>query len=137
MGALVQTPAALVGGGVFSFAIIFAFVYWFFDIRPGRNSNPADEEETSEDEPDPNEVNSFDPDISKIRGGDEFLKESEMVREYMDEFGISKDKAQNLYDAGYSHWGDFSEAIPEDLVMVEGVNPTISRRIINVVRSKI
>jgi hypothetical protein len=55
----------------------------------------------------------------------------------MEDFGISKDKAQNLYNVGYTHWGDFSEAIPEDLVMVEGINPTISRRIISVVRSKL
>ena len=137
MGYIVGSEAALVGGGVFSFAIMFAFVYWFFDIRPGKISNPEDDEEIPENEPDPNEVKSFDPDINRIRGGDEFLKETEIIREFMDEFGISKDKAQNLYDAGYSHWGDFSEAIPEDLVMVEGVNPTISRRIINVVRSKI
>jgi hypothetical protein len=133
-GFILGSPAALVGGGVFSFAIIFAFVYWYFDIRPSSRTT-SDEDEEDEPASDINEVRSYDPEIERIRG-DEFLNESDIVNEYMESFGISKDKAQNLYDAGYSHWGDFSEAIPEDLLMVEGINPTISRRIISVVRSK-
>jgi hypothetical protein len=136
-GFIIGSPAALVGGGVFSFAIIFAFVYWFFDIRPHKSVSGEDESSDNSSGPNPNEVKSYDPDLERIRGGDEFLRESDIVREFMEDFGISKDKAQNLYNAGYTHWGDFSEAIPEDLVMVEGINPTISRRIISVVRSKL
>ncbi|MCK5774101.1 MAG: hypothetical protein KAH57_09975 [Thermoplasmata archaeon] len=52
------------------------------------------------------------------------------------ELGISLEKAQNLYESGYTRWGDFSEAIPQDLIMVEGINPTIARHIITTVRSK-
>ncbi len=135
-GFIMGSPAALVGGGVFSFALIFAFVYWFVDIRQAKELAPQEENE-EEDEPvqDLNEVRSYDPELEKM-GGDEFLKEADIVGEFMESFGVSRDKAQNLYDAGYSHWGDFSEAIPEDLLMVEGINPTISRRIISVVRSK-
>ncbi|OYT44911.1 hypothetical protein B6U90_04390 [Thermoplasmatales archaeon ex4484_6] len=82
-GFLVGTPAALIGGGVFTFAILFALTYWYFDVRPhGASSGEPSREEPA---PSPN---------------------------------------------------DFSEAIPEDLVMVQGINPTISRRIISVVRSR-
>lgn len=133
-GFIFRAPAAFVGGLVFSFSMMFAFVYWFFDIRPQKK---VEEEEEPEREFDPNEVKSYDPDLERMRGGEDFLRESEILGEYMEEFGISKDKAQNLYDAGYTHWGDFSEAIPEDLLMVKGMNPTISRRIISVVRSKL
>jgi hypothetical protein len=135
-GFVLGSPAALVGGGVFSFAIIFAFVYWFIDIRPAKKEIQEVDESEQETESEINEVKTYDPELERM-GNDEFLREADIVREYMENFGISKDKAQNLYDAGYSHWGDFAEAIPEDLLMVEGINPTISRRIISVVRAKI
>ncbi len=133
-GFLVGTPAALIGGGVFTFAILFALTYWYFDVRPhGASSGEPSREEPA---PSPNEASSYSPQLERVRSDDEFLNEDEIIREFMEEFGISKDKAMNLYEAGYSSWGDFSEAIPEDLVMVQGINPTISRRIISVVRSR-
>jgi hypothetical protein len=54
----------------------------------------------------------------------------------MREFNIPREKAQSLYDAGYRRMGDLSEAIPEDLTMVKGVNPTLARKIISTVRGR-
>lgn len=130
------TAAALVGGGVFTFAILYALVYYIFDSRPKKVRKKENETEEVL-EPTINEVKTYNEKLENLSDSDEFLKENDIVRDFMEEFGISRDKAQNLYDAGYSHWGDFSEAIPEDLVMVEGINPTISRRIITVVRTKL
>jgi hypothetical protein len=64
------------------------------------------------------------------------LKRDRMIDAYIKDFGISRDKAENLFDAGYSRWSDFTEAIPEDLLMVQGINPTVARRIISAVRKK-
>ncbi len=134
-GIIFMHPVAILGGLVFPFVLLYAFVYWLTETRVQK-----DEEIESEDKPESaskNEVEPFDPDLDNLRDGEEFLNESDIVRDYVEDFGISRDKAQNLYDAGYQHWGDFGEAIPEDLVMVNGINPTISRRIISVVRSKL
>jgi len=135
-GFIFRHPVAILGGLVFSFVGLYAFFYWLTETRINRNKED-EEEERPEPKSARNEVKPFDPDLDNLREGEEFLNESDIVRDYMDDFGISRDKAQNLYDAGYQHWGDFGEAIPEDLVMVNGINPTISRRIISVVRSKL
>ena len=139
-GIIFMHPVAILGGLVFPFVLLYAFVYWLTETRVSRAKE--DEEEGEENDKEnyaerKNEVSSFDPSLENLRDSEDFLKESDIVREFMKDFGISRDKAQNLYDAGYQHWGDFSEAIPEDLVMVNGINPTISRRIISVVRSKL
>lgn len=135
-GAVIGDAAAVVGGFVFTFAILYAVVYYIFDARPKKGKKQEVEEEEAP-KPDLNEVKTYNEKLENLQDNDEFLKENDIIRDFMEEFGISRDKAQNLYDAGYSHWGDFSEAIPEDLVMVEGINPTISRRIISVVRLKL
>ena len=132
-GFIFRHPVAILGGLVFPFVLLYAFVYWLTETRV---STSSEEEEEAPPES-KNEVSSFDPTLEHLRDDEDFLNESDIVRDYMKDFGISRDKAQNLYDAGYQHWGDFSEAIPEDLVMVSGINPTISRRIISVVRSKL
>ena len=64
------------------------------------------------------------------------MMRDKMIEAYMNDFGINREKSENLYDAGYSRWSDFSEAIPEDLLMVEGINPTVARRIISNVNSR-
>lgn len=133
-GIVFMHPVAILGGLVFPFVLLYAFVYWFTETRVQKIK---DEEDSGPLKSGSNEVSSFDPSLENLRDGEDFLNESDIVNDYMRDFGISRDKAQNLYDAGYQHWGDFSEAIPEDLVMVNGINPTISRRIISVVRSKL
>jgi uncharacterized RDD family membrane protein YckC len=53
------------------------------------------------------------------------------MKEYTEFFGITKDRALALYRAGYKQLKDFQDAIVEDLIMVEEINPTIARGILN------
>lgn len=53
-----------------------------------------------------------------------------MVLAFMMDFDIDEDRARCLYDAGYRKSSEFAEAIPEDLMMIEGINPTLARRIV-------
>lgn len=51
------------------------------------------------------------------------------VRVYMTILDVEEDVAENLHSAGYRNLQELKEAIPEDLVYVEGVNPTMARKI--------
>lgn len=82
------------------------------------------------------DVVGFDPELPRARSDEEVLGEGHTVQSYMREFNIPREKAQNLYDAGYRRMGDLSEAIPEDLTMVKGINPTLARKIIATVRGR-
>lgn len=53
-----------------------------------------------------------------------------VVLAFMMDFDIDEDRARKLYDAGYRLSSEFAEAIPEDLMMIEGINPTVARRIV-------
>ena len=59
-----------------------------------------------------------------------------MVEKYSNFFGISEARAEDLYDAGYRQFKDFKDAIVEDLMMVNDINPTVARVIINKVSSE-
>ena len=56
---------------------------------------------------------------------------NEMVKKYSNFFGISEARALDLYNAGYKEFKDFKDAIVEDLILVNQINPTIAREIIN------
>jgi uncharacterized RDD family membrane protein YckC len=56
--------------------------------------------------------------------------ERDTVKQYMEFFGISEVRAVNLYVAGYKKLDDFKDAIPEDLLIVDKINPTVARHII-------
>jgi hypothetical protein len=49
----------------------------------------------------------------------------------MDMFDINRNRAENIYNAGYKRPEDLNDAIPEDLVCVDRINPTIAKRIVN------
>ena len=46
-------------------------------------------------------------------------------------FRISEARALDLYDAGYKHFKDIEDAIVQDLIMVNDINPTVAREIID------
>ena len=128
IGAVTTDFAAWVGATVFSFAFIFALAFYFGNrLKKG----PVEEEiaETMDSE----EEAQFQGAVIDDRDP---IQRDRMIKTFIYEFHMSRDKAENLFDAGYSRWSDFSEAIPEDLVMIEGINPTVARRIISTVRSK-
>jgi hypothetical protein len=128
VGVVTQQVAAWLGATILIFAFLFAMRYWWLS-RKKRNISEDVEGETIEQE----EEVEFQGAIIDERDP---LVRDKMIEEFMGSFHINRDKAENLYDAGYSRWSDFSEAIPEDLLMVEGVNPTVARRIISTVRSR-
>ncbi len=48
---------------------------------------------------------------------------------YVEMLSIDRKVADSLYNIGYKKVADLKEAIPEDLVFVEGINPTLARAI--------
>ncbi|MCU0798918.1 MAG: helix-hairpin-helix domain-containing protein [Candidatus Thermoplasmatota archaeon] len=125
--------AGLVGASVFSFAIMFAITYSIEVKKAKRKQEVLPEVRTGPSEGD---VVGYGPELSSTRSDEEVLGESHTVQTYMREFNIPRDKAQSIYDAGYRRLGDLSEAIPEDLMMVKGINPTLARKIISTVRGR-
>jgi len=128
IGAITQQVAAWLGASILCFAFLFAMRFWWLN-RKKKNVSEDVEGETIEKE---DEVEFQGATIDER---DPLVRDN-MIGDFMEAFHINRDKAENLYDAGYSRWSDFSEAIPEDLLMVKGVNPTVARRIISTVRSR-
>ncbi|MFO8051980.1 MAG: RDD family protein [Thermoplasmatota archaeon] len=54
----------------------------------------------------------------------------ETVLQFMFDFDINERRAQAIYDMGYRNKAEFKDAIPQDLIMIEGINPTIAKRIV-------
>ena len=54
----------------------------------------------------------------------------EIALKFMMEFDINEDRARALVDTGYRSVSEFKDAIPKDLIMIKGINPTIAKRII-------
>ncbi|MBN1389255.1 MAG: helix-hairpin-helix domain-containing protein [Candidatus Thermoplasmatota archaeon] len=126
-GAVTRDFAAWVGATVFSFAFIFALTFYLIN-RKKRSPREDGVAETMVHE----EEAVFQGSVIDERDP---IQRDSMIKAYIDRFHISRDKAENLFDAGYCEWSDFSEAIPEDLVMIEGINPTVARGIVSSLRS--
>lgn len=129
LGAITQSFAALVAGSFFVFAVTFAVAY-YITVRKAKRSGIKD----SELEPDTATLEKVPETHNDERVVDPFSRDR-MIDSYIRDFHLTREKAENLYDAGYTRWDDFGDAIPEDLLMVEGINPTVARRIINNVRT--
>lgn len=54
----------------------------------------------------------------------------EAILQFMMDFDIDEKRAEGLYKMGYRKKEDIKDAIPQDLMMIEGVNPTVAKRII-------
>jgi len=59
------------------------------------------------------------------------IARDEIVLQFMFDFDIDEKRARGLYDMGYRNKAEFKDAIPQDLMMIDGINPTIAKRIIN------
>ena len=127
-GAVTTDFAAWVGATVFSFAFIFAITFYMINRKKRETQDDGIAQPV-----DPEEEVQFQGAIIDERDP---IHRDRMIQEFIREFHVSRDKAENIFDAGYSRWSDFSEAIPEDLVMIEGINPTVARRIISSTRSR-
>lgn len=62
--------------------------------------------------------------------------QDEVVKKYSEFFEIDEVRALALYIAGYKRLEDFKDAIVDDLIMVEKINPTIARMIIKKIYSE-
>ena len=49
----------------------------------------------------------------------------------MDLFDIDRVRAENIYNVGYKQLKDMNDAILEELLCIDRINPTIAKRIIN------
>jgi hypothetical protein len=128
VGVFTKQVAAWLGSTVLFFAFLSAMATWLIYRR-----NRSMEEDVEGESIERSEEVQFQGAVVDNRDPE---VRDRMIQAFIDEFHINRDKAENLFDAGYSRWSDFSEAIPEDLLMVEGINPTVARRIISNVRSR-
>jgi hypothetical protein len=62
------------------------------------------------------------------------INKEETIEHYENLFNVNTKRATNLFTAGYTSINEFNDAIPEDLIMVEGINPTLARKIIDVTK---
>lgn len=58
------------------------------------------------------------------------LGEEEIVLQFMMDFDIDEDRSRGLVEMGYTDKSELKDAIPKDLMMINGINPTIAKRII-------
>lgn len=112
---------------------------------PTPTSTPTQETEAEEtttlttptdmvEEPKPTTVIK-EPEMKTETGADESEKllksQDEIVKKFSEFFELDEERALALYQAGYKRLEDFKDAIVEDIIMVEKINPTIARTIIN------
>lgn len=123
--------AAWIGTTFIAFALLYASAPWFIR-RFSRDKRRIDAEarEVAKEAAERRTAFGFNPEMdeenpSGSRHGDA------IVRTFMSEFSIDDAKARSLFDAGYKRLGDFNEAIPDDLMLVDGINPTIAKRIVS------
>jgi uncharacterized RDD family membrane protein YckC len=82
--------------------------------------------------------------IEQVPGPDDLIHEEqglpprkdigrdEIILQFMFDFDIDENRAQGLYGMGYRAKHEFKDAIPQDLMMIQGINPTIAKRIIKI-----
>jgi len=65
--------------------------------------------------------------MKKTRPGQDV---DEIILQYMEVFKIDKKRASILYSNGYTSIHDFENATVEDLAGLEGVSPTVARKVV-------
>ena len=136
IGAVTRAPAALIGAFFLIFAVLFA-LYYRWSARERKEEPPTESMlEEARAARTMSAPEAYNPDISGESPDEDPIRREDVIRSYMERFQIPRSKAENLYLSGYRRWGDFSEAIPEDLMLVGGINPTIAKRIIQTTRTK-
>jgi len=60
-----------------------------------------------------------------------YINKEKTIEHYQELFKISNERASSLFNAGYTSLKEFKDAIPEDLILVQGINPTLARNIIS------
>jgi hypothetical protein len=136
VGALTQSMAFWVGATFLAFVVLVAVNPWFSRRFSRRDEGLEAEAKTVASELSRmRTAQAYNPDLDGSRSAPT-MTEDETVMLYSSSFDIDAEKARSLYRSGYRRWGDLQEAIPQDLIMVNGINPTVAKRIINTVRAK-
>jgi hypothetical protein len=78
------------------------------------------------------------PEASRNKIPDAGLKpvshRSSMIRNYMELFELDEERSAKIYDAGYKNLTRLRSADLNDLISINGINPTVARRIQNYTR---
>ncbi len=133
-GVVGRSFAGMVGATAIIFAISYAGYSWF-KRRKAREAVSGELVEKAKEIDNKATAETVSSGLDAFQDVNPIVADDTVIA-FSKELGISLEKAQNLYESGYTRWGDFSEAIPQDLIMVDGINPTIARHIITTVRSK-
>jgi len=97
----------------------------FFKKIFGKKERPPEDDEIEEEEPGKTKQI-----FERLPPTKKNLDVEEIVLQFMMDFDIDEDRSRALVDMGYTEKSEFSDAIPSDLMMIKGVNPTIAKRII-------
>jgi hypothetical protein len=130
-GLITKAWVTWIGITVITFALLLASAPWInrkFSRNPQRVQ--AEATDVAQDLIERRTAEGYNPNMSEVGPK---TASSNIISDFSTKFNISEEKARSLYDAGYRRWGDLHETIPEDLMMVPGINPTIARRIVGVV----
>ena len=92
--------------------------------RRGKREAPSETAEEEEAAKAPKQIFERLPPTKKDLG------EEEIVLQFMMDFDIDEDRSRGLVETGYTDKSEFKDAIPNDLMMIKGINPTIAKRII-------
>jgi len=124
------------GGTILTFAIVFAIYFWWQNRSKSKEEKSDRAVVRSAAEDQKRRTAEAQPGDGSSGAGADPLLEEDIIDEFSREFMISKEKAEALYGSGYTRWVDFEEAIPQDLMLVPGINPTVARKIIRTVHSR-
>ncbi len=135
-GAITRSVPIWIGTTFLAFVVIVAINPWFSRRFSRKDENLESEAKTVASELSRSRTAlAYNPDLAPSQTPAVLTKE-ETIALYSRSFDIGTDKARSLYDAGYTRWGDLQEAIPQDLIQVQGINPTVAKRITSTVRTK-
>lgn len=135
LGVIWGGKAGVVGATILIFSLLLASYSWFKRRKAREEAVPEELVEEAKELDNKATAETVSSGLDAFQDVNPIVADDTVIA-FSKELGISLEKAQNLYEAGYTRWGDFSEAIPQDLIMVEGINPTIARHIITTVRAK-
>lgn len=93
--------------------------FWKKLFGGGKKEEEPEEEKESE--------RKMDLDLAPVKKDS---SKDEVILQFMMDFDVDEKRAHGLYDMGYRKKEDLKDAIPQDLMMIQGVNPTIAKRIL-------
>ena len=127
------------------FISIISLIYMLNDFFEERSSKRAELAGIEDDSGAVHPIDESYPDWERPEG-EQLLKEpagkmklsshkEKMIDHYMNFYNLDRTRSAHLYDAGYKNMTRLRHAKLEDLVKIQGINPTVARRIQSLTRS--